>query len=161
MALSSGKVVRARDAKPFPDEELYDSAFVQGILGTPQNPSAVADAGDVIRDIPRAPIARPEEPVSTPAARQTILHKWYFEKAGYTEGCPKCRSMLRNEESSKSAGHTPACRKRIEEWMQKDPILRVRLESAQNRRDRFLATEVEKGDERQGAPAETPTPAPR
>ena len=45
--------------------------------------------------------------------------------------------------------------------MQKDPILRVRLESAQNRRDRFLATEVEKGDERRRVPAETSTPAPR
>ena len=57
VALSSGKVVRARDAKPFPDDESYDSAFVRGVLGTPQNPSAIADAGDVIRDIPRAPVA--------------------------------------------------------------------------------------------------------
>ena len=43
--------------------------------------------------------------------------------------------------------------------MQSDPVLRVRLESAKVRRDRFLATEVERGDERKSVPAETSTPA--
>ena len=42
--------------------------------------------------------------------------------------------------------------------MQNDPVLRVRLESAKVRRDRFLATEVKRGDERKSSPAATSTP---
>ena len=147
-ALANGKVVRARDVRPFPDGELYDPQFVLGVAGTPQNPSAIAGVDDVIREIPRVPMSRPEGPVTNPVARKAILHKRYFDKAGYSQGCPKCRSMLRGEDSSKSAGHTEACRKRIEEWMRNDSQLRERLDAARLRQDQYLAGEVDKGDVR-------------
>ena len=44
-------------------------------------------------------------------------------------------------------GHTAECRRRIEAEMAKDPILKQRLEAAQDRRDRYVASEVERGDE--------------
>ena len=67
VSLASGKIVRARDARPFPDDEPYDQGMIQKILGTPQNPSAEPD-DDVIHESSRAPTARPEDPVSTPMA---------------------------------------------------------------------------------------------
>ena len=88
VSLANGKVVRARDVKPFPDNELYDQEFIKSVAGTPQNPSAVANASDVIHQVPRAPMARPEGPTSNPITRQAILHRWYFDKIGYSEGCP-------------------------------------------------------------------------
>ena len=107
VGLSGGKVVRGRDVRPFPDDEMYDAGFVEALIGTPQNPSG-AEVDDTLREVPRVPMPRPEGPVSRPPVRQVILHKSYFERFGYSEGCPKCRSMLRGEDSSRSAGHVDA-----------------------------------------------------
>ena len=154
VSLSGGKVVRGRDIRPFPDDEMYDRSFVNSLIGTPQNPSG-AEVDDALHEVPRVPMPRPEGPVARTPTRQVILHKSYFEKCGYSEGCPKCRSMLRGEESSKSAGHVESCRRRIEARMAADPQLKLRLDAAKTRADHFMAEEVEKGDDRKRAPAST------
>ena len=52
-----------------------------------------------------------------------------------------------------TAGHFSECRRRIEEEMARDPILRMLLDAALEGRDRYLASEVERG----ATPAEAST----
>ena len=127
--------------------------MIDAMIGTPQNPSG-AEAEDVLREVPRVPRPRPEEPVNRPPVRQVILHRSYLERFGFSDGCPKCRSMIRGEESSR--GHVESCRKRIEAKMAEDPELRKRLDAARLRADHFLAGEVDKGDDRKKVPVVEP-----
>ena len=60
VSLANGKVVRARDVRPLPDDQAFDKALPMGIRGTPNNPAAAEDLDDErIHPIPRAPVARP------------------------------------------------------------------------------------------------------
>ena len=130
MCLPSGKVVRARDVRAVPEDESFDKALFLGVQGTPNNPGAVEGDGGVLREVPRAPVERPPESVSAPVSRQVMLHRSYFAKIGFTEGCQKCRAILRGDDADTSAGHSSACRERIEARMAEDPVLRSRLLSA-------------------------------
>ena len=96
ICLSSGEIVRARDVKPVPDNECFDLEMFNRITGTPNNPQAVEQEEGELGDIPRAPLERPPEPVSIPAARPTMLRREYVERGcGYTDGCLKCRALQR------------------------------------------------------------------
>ena len=130
-----------------PDDEAFDKAVFEGVRGTPNNPGAVEE-GDIFRDVPRAPVERLQEPVSAPVARRVIIHRSYLERFGFTEGCRKCRDILRGEESLSALGHSSACRARIEAHMEQDDVLRGRLHAAQIRQDQYLAGEVEQGASR-------------
>lgn len=101
------------------------------------------ESEDVLHEIPRAPIEKTDEPTGPPMARRVILQKSYFERFGYSANCPKCRAMLRGKEDCH--GHTANCRKRIEEAMATDSILKQRLDAAQQRRDKIRADEMERG----------------
>ena len=146
VSVASGRVVRARDVRLFSPDRAFDLEFARNVVGTPSNPSAVESEETVWHDVPRAPVARPTDPVHVPTARQAMLHKSYFEKFGYSANCPKCRALMRGEEAGPS--HTNACRKSIEEEMDRDPILKQRLATAKERMDRYLASEVERGSTR-------------
>lgn len=141
VSVASGRDVRARDVRLFPKDRAFDREYFNNIVGTPSNPSAVESA-DVLHEVPRAPVQKEDEPTAAPTARRVTLHRSYFDKFGFSANCPKCRALLRGEEASGSAGHTPACRRMIEEDMSKDPILRQRLKAAHDRRDRYVASEV-------------------
>ena len=83
VSAASGRVVRARDVCLFSADKAFDVNFAKNVVGTPSNPSAVENEETVLHDIPRAPVARPEDPVSAPVTRQVILFKAYFERFGY------------------------------------------------------------------------------
>ena len=135
--------MRGRDLRPFPEEELFDASLLQRVIGTPSNPGATEDV-ESLQEVPRAPVPRPDEEVSAPVVRRAILHRSYFERAGwgYTDGCPKCRSLKCGEDSSR--GHVASCRKRIEGLMAKDPKLKLKLEAAEARADMYIAHEIER-----------------
>ena len=128
VSIASGKVVCARDVRPFPPDQSFDLEYFKNVVGTPGNPSVV-ESEDVLHENPRAPIAKTDEPTGPPMARRVILQKSYFERFGYSANCPKCRAMLRGEEDCH--GHTANCRKRIEEAMATDSISKQRLDAAQ------------------------------
>ena len=143
VSAASGRVVRARDVRLFPADKAFDVNFAKNVVGTPSNPSVVENEETVLHDIPRAPVARPEDPASAPVTRQVILLKACFERFGHSADCSMCRAMMRGEIVGPS--HTVACRNRVESEMEKDPILKQRLEAARERRDRYLVGEVARG----------------
>ena len=118
-----------------------------GHPGTPSNPSADEDneEGD-LKEVPRVPVERQQEPVANPMARRAALQRLLFERFGYTAGCRKCEDILSGDENKSTAGHSERCRKIIEGHMEKDPILRQRLAAARERQDTFLAGEVQRGE---------------
>ena len=99
VSLASGKVVRARDARPEPDDRAFDLVLFKSVKGTPSNPAAADDGEDVLRDVQRAPVQRPQEPVAASIPRGVIIHRSYLEKFGYTNTCAKCRAILQKDRS--------------------------------------------------------------
>ena len=95
IATEDGEVVGARSVKRLPEEDRWCRELVQANRGTPWNPSG-SDAGpDVIfreRDPAETsaplPVPRPELPVP----RRVKLLWRDFDRHGYTDGCPGCRS---------------------------------------------------------------------
>ena len=146
ISLPNGKVVRARDARPEPDERAFDLNMFDAIRGTPSDPSAVGGGDGAYHELPRAPLPRPVEPVAPAVARRVLIQKKFLEKFGYSEGCAKCRAMRRNEEGKASLGHSARCRERIEQAMSEDEELSKVLAAANERQDQYLSAEVERGD---------------
>ena len=120
------------------------------------------DADGELRDIPRVPVERQQEPASAPVARRIILHRSYFDRFNFTEGCLKCRAIQRGDGTRSACAHSEACRRRIEGLMAQDEVLREHLSAAQARQDRYLAGEVERGNQAKpsaaAAPAEPDVP---
>ena len=138
-------MVRARDVRAVPEDETFDKAMFLGVRGTPSNPSAATGDDGLLRTVPRAPpVERSSEQVAAPIPRRVILHRSYFEKFGYTEGCQKCRAILRGDDGETSLGHSQACRTRMEALMETDPVLRERVQAARLRRDGYLAEDLER-----------------
>ena len=81
--------------------------------------------------------------MSAPVSRQVMLHKSYFERFGYSANCSQCLALMRGEYAGPS--HTVACRLRIEDEMAKDPILKIRLQIARERKVTYPASEVAQG----------------
>ena len=75
VSVASGRVVRARDVRLFPVDRVFDLEYAKNVIGTPNNPSAVEGEETVWHDVPRAPVEKPTEPTTLPAARRVILHK--------------------------------------------------------------------------------------
>ena len=113
VSVASGRVVRTRDIRLYPADRAYDLEYSKGVVGTPSNPSAVESEETVWHDVPRAPGAQDLDLTVLPAARSIILHKSYFEKFGYSANCPKCRALMRDDDTLAQRGHAVECRKRI------------------------------------------------
>ena len=142
VSMGNGKMVRARDVRPMPDDQAFDRALLLGLRGTPSNPSADDEHEDGdLREVPRAPVERPPEPVANPMARRVVIHRSYLQRFGYTPGCKKCEDIVTGDENKSTTGHSEGCRKIIEGHMRGDPLLRQRLDSAQLRQDKYLERE--------------------
>ena len=74
----------------------------------------------------------------------------------FVEGCPKCRAIQRQDETHPTLAHNAACRARIEELMKIDPQFQEKMAAQDARRDRYLAREVERGDESRNTEASKP-----
>ena len=114
VSVASGRVVRARDVRLFSPDRAFDLEFVKNVVGTPSNPSAVEDEDITWHDIPRAPVEQDIDPSVLPSARRVIFRRSYFEKFGFSSNCPKCRALMRNDDSLQQRAHTADCRNRIE-----------------------------------------------
>ena len=145
--LSDGLVFRARDVKESTEEITKEDLL--RVVGRPWNPTSAAQQERDVREVPRATPGRDghdhapsaDEP-SRPVPRSMYIRKDLLTRFGYTPGCNKCRHIQRGMESTGT--HTAECRKRLEELIQQEPDERERLERARERRDRFLAEEIER-----------------
>ena len=113
VALPGGTVARAREVRPMPDDQAFDSEIVKGIVGLPSDPSGSGEPVRAPRDVPRVPVPREAAPVREATVRRVIIKRAYLERFGYTDGCRKCRDIQRGEESLGTVGHSEECRKRI------------------------------------------------
>ena len=143
----------------YPADRAFDLQYAKNVVGTPGNPSAVESEETVWHDVPRAPVAQDLDPTVLPAGRRIILHKSYFEKFGYSANSPKCRALMKNDDTLAQRGQSDECRKRIEGEMEKDSILPQRLASARERMDRYMESEVKSGDKNRKDPAQMGSPA--
>ena len=93
VSLANGRVVRARDVRPMPDDQAFDHGLLAGIGGTPNNPSAAEGLEEEAREVPRIPVQRPEAPVVAPGVRRVMIHKSYLDRFGYTDSYAKCSEI--------------------------------------------------------------------
>ena len=63
--------------------------------------------------------------------RQMNLRRPVLEKYGFTMGCPGCNGML--EHRDKIPNHSPACRQRIRDAMERDPVDQQKVEVERRR----------------------------
>ena len=99
--------------------------------------------------------AEPGQPVPAPGGdpvpKRAKLQPQDFERHGFTVGCPGCEKI--KLKSSKRMNHTEACRKRMEEQLEKTPEGQVRVNRAKDRLDTKVAeigqAEIDKANEEQ------------
>ena len=159
VSLPGGKVARARNVKP--SAEGFNRELFDELIGRPCDPSGSWDgAGEMPRGVmpqmARVPEGRPEAPVESSKVRATPIQRKYLEQYGFTEGCPKCRAIQRQDETHPTLAHNAACRARIEELLKNDPQFQEKIAAQDARRDRYLAREVERGDESRNTEASKP-----
>ena len=131
------------------------------LVGRPCDPSGSWDgAGEVPRGVitqmGRVPEGRPEAPAEPSKVRATLIQRKYLEQYGFTEGCPTCRAIQRQDETHPTLAHNAACRARIKELLKNDPQYQEKIVAQYARRDRYLAREVERGDESRNPGAQKP-----
>ena len=149
--------------KPRADDvqrDLFDE-----LVGRPSDPSGKWDgAGElprgVIPEMSRVPVGRPDPPTEPIKVRSTPIQRKYLEKYGFTEGCSKCRAIQRQDETQPTLAHNAACRARIEELLKKDPEFKDKIEAQESRKDRYVAQEVERGDQHKASAPEPAMPQP-
>ena len=155
-----GRVVRSRTCKPHAD--LWDWGLCDEIVGWPSDPSGTwSGEPGVQSEAPRLPPRREPPPVAEPPTRRVMITTADIDRYGSTEGCRRCRAITRGElvEGKTSVAHSEECRRRIEERIRQDPEQKHRVEAAEERRDKYLAREVER--DRTPVTAPPPTEEPR
>ena len=81
--------------------------------------------------------------------RRMMIRKEDVIRYGATEVCRGWRMLERGlDEGNRKAGHSDACRTRMEDMIRGDPSQRQRLVAADRRRDEYLAREMERGVDR-------------
>ena len=160
VSMMDGSVVRARAVRAFPEGEKWSAEAVDLLKGKPSDPTGTMkeERHEVSIEIPRAP-AEPE-PAGTAIPRGMKITSEMTDQFGYTPGCSKCDALRRGDTSRPTLGHNLRCRRRMIERAQEDPRWKSRVESAQERKDHFMAEEIEKDEQeakrRRGERAEEP-----
>ena len=148
-----GSVVKARAVRSRPVEESWSREELDRIRGVPwqpvPRPEEQAGEPQVIHPQPaeQQPDVPPPPPDGGYIPRGLLIKREYLEKYGYTQGCRKCRGILRGDESATRMSHTVVCRNRIIEAMKGDPELKERVERADERQQEWIARQVEAGDQ--------------
>ena len=128
IAMSDGRVVRARAVRALPDADSWSKGELEKIVGQPWNPmGTISYRKKGEEDVPRLPDIRPAEGESNFTPRGLRILPKHLAKVGHTEGCPKCRELLQGRKSS--LGHNASCRLRVQEEMMRDPVLKQEVEA--------------------------------
>ena len=147
-------VVKAFAVKRRPDEERWNKDAIINMQGTPEHPVP----GMPGRRIPiaihvdrhEAQEQADEPPRVTEWPRRMQLRRRHFVKHGYSESCAGCRAM---QAGISQRIHNEACRRRMQEEMEKDEEGRRWIEKSRIRQHR--------GQERREEGGEPPRPVQR
>ena len=150
-------VIKARSWKRLTLPERSDSAFFLKCIGTPWEP---VPSQPGLADVPitthiSAPLTLPREELPPPApaeptpktARRTYIRKdEELKNFGYTPGCLGCKAA---QLGTTPVGHSPECRKRIEDLLEQTEAGQKRINKAF---EKALAAEEELAKKRLLAP---------
>ena len=145
IAREDGTIIRARSIRPRNMELTKD--MLDKITGAPWQPSGTVSAKD---DNKKMNVLERTVENKTPslAPRRTQITKQTIQELGPTPGCKKCRTTLEGDRSQPTLGHSEECRKRIEPLMREKENLKEKVQRSEDRRDRFLAQEMQRSVER-------------
>ena len=124
---------KARSVRRKRIEARWDDKQVASIMGTPWKPYNFTESDKLKIALPKMP--DPPEPAGSeadddPAPKRVRIEKRDLERLGYTPSCPGCYSAKNNRPHR---SHTDHCRSRIQRAMAEDPLLRRRIEAAEER----------------------------
>jgi hypothetical protein len=144
IALSDGRVVRARAVDPRPDTVKVTKESLTCIKVGPWDPSEVITQGSEIK--PPVPIEETQPSQrAEPVPRSVRITQERLERFGFTKGCPKCEALRRGDDH-KTVGHNTDCRKRMESEMAKDSVLSQKMSDIAEKKQGFMARQVEASD---------------
>ena len=154
-------VFRVATVRRVPEDERWSAARIASIAGCPRQPVP----GQASRRSPayskKFEITKPTDESFVPQppvegrVRTWKIYKHDIEEHGATEGCAGCRAVMRG--ATYKAGHTAACRLRMQDLIMSDDAGRARVERAHERRGDALAPPV---GQQQGGGEASATAAP-
>jgi hypothetical protein len=123
VAKADGTVCYCRAVQRLPVAKRWAKDRVEAVRGTPRDPQPADEmpgAPLVLRPRPTADAAG-DEAVMARAMQETVPRGFRItaadlERWGYTAGCPRCASTMRNPRAA-AGWHSAACRARLEEEM--------------------------------------------
>ena len=139
---TSEGVMRTRDVHRKAEEDRWDGAALQQVIGAPWDlkPAEEVKQGDDGGPL-EAPAPPPADPRHVPVPRRIRITKEMLERFGYTPNCIGC-DYMRDERGYRM--HTEACRKRLGECFQSDEILQERAARAEDRMNQWRADRQDK-----------------
>lgn len=136
-------VLKARSFRRKPESLRWDWEFFKEVKGTPWEPIPGREGIEIKsrvtmpEDIKISKVPEGEE--REIRSRRVRILKSDIERFGFTQNCAGCRSINRG---GKPMNHSEACRKRIEEQLEKEGS--QRLKDARERNDHDIAEQIEK-----------------
>ena len=117
---------------------MWNRDAIEAISYYPWNPKKTEVAPQPLRLEDREPAASgsaipPIISPPVPNARRLYITHNDIQKHGFTPGCPGCSAI---RDKRKPVGHSPACRKRVEEAMASSEQGKRRMEEVENRKRR-------------------------
>ena len=80
-----------------------------------------------------------------PVPRSSRITQELLGRFDYTKGCPKCEALKMGDEH-RTVHHSRECRKRLEKEMTEDDLLSKKLAEVEERKNKYLARQVESAD---------------
>ena len=137
---SDGVVVRTRAVKE-PPEKITIKAL-DNVLGKPWAPVGVMTEKNVIPRADSGAVLKEFNEPLTFVPRSMFLTKAILKRFGHTASCSKCRALTRGDSGS-TAPHSKECRQRLEQEVARDPVLKRKLDDAEERKTKYIADEIE------------------
>jgi len=153
-------IMKMRTVTRIPERESWCKEKVMAIKTTPWKLS-IGDKGEddeaeVVRPYEAARMAdmeeRPAVDVPEPQVHESAPHGVYIRPEelrdyGYTDACQKCRAMKRGDMSLSGRSHSKECKERIRKAMAENDKHKEKVQAADDRKNEFLARQVEKFEE--------------
>ena len=139
-------IYKARDIYRKPADERFNVDTLKTLRGTPWDKSpGVADDDELPEFVvrPREHGANPEEAdeIGEQVPRRLKMTKEIVEKHGYTPQCPGCINLRLGRYHR---AHLETCRRRIEDALREDAVLRHRVDAASARHDAWVERELKR-----------------
>ena len=142
-------VVAAYAIKRMEAGKQWDAEAIKGVTGTPGYPVGGGPMGRIPIRVNFEPAAQEEPEATIPRRREEAPRRTYVKpsKYGYTEGCEGCRRAQAGRGAVGPRTHSEACRKRVQEEMEKDERGKERLTRKKRKDDEFLEEHAKKQEE--------------